>query len=85
MKKLSGPEIYDLVLNIVILGFLVAIIVLLIKCQRSKNRENFAPIHNNINNNQSWKNGRFYREAQFTNPESDQRPNIPTSHIQLYK
>ena len=31
MKKLSGPEIYDLVLNIVILGFLVAIIVLLIK------------------------------------------------------
>tara|TARA_B100000963_G_C22598881_1_gene659249 strand:- start:222 stop:479 length:258 start_codon:yes stop_codon:yes gene_type:complete len=81
MKKLNGPEIYDLVLNIVILGFLIAIIVLLIKCQRSK-RENFSPIVNS--NKQEWKNGRFYRPANFINPESRKRPNIPTAPIQLY-
>ena len=83
MKKFTGPEIYDLALNIVILGFLVAIIVLLIKCQRSKGRENFAPINNR--DNQSWKNGRFYRPAHFTNPETGQHPNIATAPIQLYR
>ena len=82
MKKFTGPEIYDLALNIVILGFLIAIIVLLIKCQRSK-RENFAPINMN-DSNQSWKNERFYREARFTNPDTRQHPNIATSPIQLY-
>ena len=82
MKKFTGPEIYDLALNVVILGFLIAIIVLLIKCQRSKGRENFAPIKHG---DQSWKNGRFSRPAHFTNPETGQHPNIATAPIQLYR
>jgi hypothetical protein len=46
MKKLSGVEIYDLVLNLIILGFLIAIIVLLIKCQGVK-KEKFSTINYN--------------------------------------
>ena len=83
MKKFSGPEIYELVLNIVILGFLVAIIVLLIKCQSSKRKENFAPIH--YTNDSQWKNGRFNTPAHFTNPDTKEHPNIPTAPIQLYR
>ena len=82
MKKLSGPEIYDLALNIVILGFLIAIIVLLIKCQRSKSREKFAPINNG--SDQQWKNGRFNRPGHFINPITEEHPNISTAPIQLY-
>jgi hypothetical protein len=77
MKKFTGPEIYDLVLNIIILGFLIAIIILLIKCQKTK-RENFATESND------WKNERFRRRANFTNPSTGQHPNIPTAPIQLY-
>ena len=82
MKKFTGPEIYDLALNVVILGFLIAIIVLLIKCQRSKGRENFAPI--NPSGDQQWKNGRFSTPSRFTNPETEQHPDISTAPIQLY-
>lgn len=80
-KKMPGPQIYDLTLNIIILAFLIAIIVLLVKCQRAK-RENFESVFRNPGKeNAQWREERFFRRANFTNPVTKERPYIATAPI----
>ena len=61
-------DIYDLILNLIILGILIAIIVLLVKCQKKQNEmfsvQGFNPQDkewgsSNIKENKKWRNQRF--------------------------
>ena len=83
-KILSGPEIYDLVLNLIILGFLIAIIVLLVKCQNVK-RENFESVIRGKNKkDKNWRNERFLRK-EFVNPITKKSPWVATAPVHQYK
>ncbi len=82
MKKM---EVYDLVLNLIILGFLIAIIVLLIKCQKL-NREKFSlsPAPVVFEKGEQWKNERFFRESEFVLPDTDKHRLVATSPVHAH-
>ena len=79
-------DIYDLILNLIILAFLISIIVLLIKCQK-KRKENFslsnaAPVKCQEGNN--WKNERFFRESNFVLPNTKNHRLVATSPVHAH-
>jgi hypothetical protein len=83
-KKISGPEIYDLILNLIILGFLIAIIVLLLKCNGIK-QENFESVIRGKNRkDKNWRDERFFRK-EFVNPITKTEPWIATAPIHQHR
>ena len=78
-------EVYDLVLNLVILVFLIAIIILLIKCQKV-NREKFSlsPAPVMFERGDRWKNDKFFNESQFVLPGTDKHRLVATSPIHAH-
>ena len=86
-SKLNISNIIDIALNIVILGVLIAIIVLLVKCQK-KNTELFSP-HDPVTKyacsgekeDPNWRNNTMCHQSNFVMPDTHEPRLVATNPI----
>lgn len=86
-SKLNISNIIDIVLNIVILGVLIAIIVLLVKCQQ-KNTELFSPHDprtkyacSGEKEDPSWRDNTMCHKSNFVMPDTNEPRLVATNPI----
>ena len=86
-SKLKIPNILDLILNLLILGVLIAIIILLVKCQK-RNKELFSGFDpetryacSKQKHDPNWINNTMCHESKFVIPESNKSRYIATNPI----
>ena len=86
-SKLKISSILDIILNVVILGILIAIIVLLVKCQQ-KNKELFSGFDpspkyacSGEKEDPNWKNSLMCQESKFLMPNTHNTRLVATNPI----
>lgn len=86
-SKINISSILDIVLNLIILGVLIAIIVLLVKCQQ-KNKEMFTGLNpekryacSGEKENLDWRNNTMCQDSKFLMPNTKVNRLVATNPI----
>ena len=86
-SKIKISSIFDIILNLAILGILIAIIVLLVKCQR-KNKELFTGFDSHKTyacsgekEDPNWRGRTMAQESKFLMPNTKSTIMVPTNPI----